>query len=429
MKKIKCELIENLKLLIFVLIGFGVLFSFSGCSKPNSDDTYAGIEVGNPSITVSTAFSLEYTKSQEDYLAKNSDYYLDGVEITNLKMVVKEVRNHGSDYINTGFDPNQGVVTFSSKPEDEAKIVDFVNGEVPAVLGKMDIETRLLKDIEFSFELPDCVEGIVYGKVNTKPLKVCFNVAGNALDLRFHYSQLDTISEDEFDLDIKFYVRNWLKDIDLISLVDNSVDDTLRIDSVNNSSILVDLQESFVISFNAIVASTFKNEDDKITYESFPNNSMAWMLSNPIGSNLIKNSNFLDSLDHWIFFLQEENQIVSENYWSNNSSIIDIEKGGQYFYSIQFMQENIILIEGQTYVLKFKAKSTKLHKIEAKVAMYLPPYRRYNDNLEYELNTEMNDFEIKFVPWQTDFFARVEFNLGAIEDAQVTIESVELYLE
>jgi hypothetical protein len=416
-----------------------------GGSAGVDEDSNAGIEVGNPSITVSAAFFVDYGEMEslglykKPYIAQSNPVGAGlsklgsrtSIEIHSLYMPVHEVRNHGSDYENLGFDPKTGVQTFADDTLQNAQ-VNFVTGEMPQVLGRMDIATRRLKDIEFFFSAPEQINGTLYVEVESvedTALAVPFvfkpSFARNPFRMSFHYSQLDTIQTNEFDLDIRFFPLLWFDSVDISTLLQNWAGDTLVISKEQNSSVCTILEDRFLQSFNAISTTVSLRENGK-TYEvTTSNESLAGGELNP-GLDLIRNGDFSLGLQDWIFVTQEEG--VASIQATDSGLYINTSNGGTKDWSVQLLQEDLVILQEHNYLLRLHIRSSVASPVKAQVGEYLPPYASYSKSPRRVLATTETIYEWEVQAWKTDFFGRFDLNLGLVDNREIWITKAELLL-
>ncbi|NQT24859.1 aryl-sulfate sulfotransferase [candidate division KSB1 bacterium] len=140
------------------------------------------------------------------------------------------------------------------------------------------------------------------------------------------------------------------------------------------------------------------------------------------GTNLVQNGDFSNGQNDWTWELQG----AGDATWSivDGAANIQITNGGSAVYAVQLRQNNIPLIQGNTYMFEFDASADASRTIEAKVGQDSSPYTNYSqigptfitpipDRFSYEFDMES----------ASDANGRVVFNMGE-SNANVTIDNV-----
>jgi len=396
-----------------ILLIAGLLI-VQGCSNGGST---AGIEIGNPGITVSADVSVEYGERDFSALAKEAQ---GNFVLTDFTMPVLEVCYHASDYINEGLDPEEGLVIYSADSSHETS-VNFIDGHVPPILETMELATRRLKDIELKFALPEFLEGKLRDSEGTTRV-FRMQMESDTLNLRFHNGQLDTISEDLYDLHIRFFVRDWLMNQPLLQWADSLETDTLLLKSEGQDSAFHhNLLQSFLKSFSSLSA-TLHQKNGETQFYVDDRWAVGW---NELGDDIIRNGDFSDSLDNWIFFKQQGGMadIISDSA----GIVIQVDSGGSRNWSLQLLQEDLIVLEGHRYTLSVELETDREIRIGARVAQNYSPYKSYSYDVSKQAVPGNNTlvWTVNDV-FQTDYFARLEINLGQYDDVQIRIRRVKL---
>lgn len=144
-----------------------------------------------------------------------------------------------------------------------------------------------------------------------------------------------------------------------------------------------------------------------------------------IGENLIKNGDFLDSIQNWDIYGDAETTFI------NGACKLSLSSSSGNFWDVSLLQTGIPLIEGYEYELQFNASSEIAKYIEILVSSSTFPWVKYswygalgiaaidNNNNRYTKRFTMNHL--------TDFNSQLTFNCG-IDLTELTISDVVLTL-
>ncbi|MFC2137837.1 aryl-sulfate sulfotransferase [Bacteroidota bacterium] len=195
------------------------------------------------------------------------------------------------------------------------------------------------------------------------------------------------------------------------------------ITSTSNSWIdLTDLENQKTYYFKVTSVDNEGNES------GFSNQDSIYVQLPIPGVNLIRNGDFLEGTDHWSFYLfgdADAEGIVNQD----SQFVFDIINGGSMEVGVQFRQNNIPLIYGNTYKFEFDAFTDNPRSIVAKVGMDQMPYTNYSNIGTTNLKTENNRYSYEFVMLDsTDLNSRVVFNCGN-NNNNVTIDNVSLFIK
>ncbi len=131
-------------------------------------------------------------------------------------------------------------------------------------------------------------------------------------------------------------------------------------------------------------------------------------------------------------------------FWTGASAFNIVEKGeakivinhaGNETWSVQYVQEDLQLVKGQTYVIKFDARSTIARDIQVIMEFNGAPYTKYFGPKAVSLTTKMNTYTYEFtMDAATDFKAHLVFALGKVGNTpssshNVFIDNVSLTLK
>jgi len=158
----------------------------------------------------------------------------------------------------------------------------------------------------------------------------------------------------------------------------------------------------------------------------YSNQVQVYVNSTNPGDNLVINGDFSDGKNGWTWELQGS----GEGEWSidDGAAQIDISNAGSNVYDVQIRQNNILLIQGHTYVFEFDAWADASRSIEAKVGQDVSPYTNYSQLGPTFITPIPQQFSYEFnMESAIDANARVVFNCGQ-SSPNVTIDNVSLKL-
>ena len=144
------------------------------------------------------------------------------------------------------------------------------------------------------------------------------------------------------------------------------------------------------------------------------------------GQNIIKNGDFERGSEFWDLGLN--NAQAELNVTSDGELHVQIQQGGDEFWHIQLRQNNIPLVQGNTYRFEFDAYSTRNRIIDAKLERAEAPWDNYGRINPTALRRAKQRFAYEFVMQEpSDNAARMVFNCGGSVD-DVFIDNVSLTL-
>ncbi|MBN1951349.1 MAG: aryl-sulfate sulfotransferase [Bacteroidales bacterium] len=141
--------------------------------------------------------------------------------------------------------------------------------------------------------------------------------------------------------------------------------------------------------------------------------------------NIVLNGDFSQDQEYWDFYLYAD--AVAETVVNGDTALaFEITNGGTMEVGVQFLQNGIPLIQGNTYQFEFDAMAEKERSIVAKVVQDVYPYNNYSRIGTTNLTTEWKHYSYTFdMNFATDLNSRVVFNCG-LDTANVTIDNVSL---
>lgn len=402
---------------------------FIGCT---SDNTLAGIEIGNPevaeneSLALKADFSIDYVevdrslKSSKKALARVAPFAKEAskdepVLIDTLNLTITEVRSFCSFYVGVSVLPAQGLIVWPYEDNPAAVLpVSFVNGSlIDETFRNIDLQADgRLKEIGVSFQVNDHANPAIYGRalIGKKYVPFVYELSEFQLfTLRYHYSQIEVFNRTA-TLSVKFRARYFTDGIDFSEL-EKDEDGVIRITKDINASAWNEMNENFVPSFQAL---RYEYLDARGYSFSDYVEDILLDVAGDTSKNVVSNSNFADSTKDWIL-LNQLRGAADTSYKVNKDSSrtieVDVTAGGQYSYSVQLMHENIPLVAGHKYKCSFTIKASEKGQITARIGSYLT-YETIGFQEHVEVKTSERKFEVEFTPEESDPFARLEFNLG-----------------
>jgi beta-glucanase (GH16 family) len=139
----------------------------------------------------------------------------------------------------------------------------------------------------------------------------------------------------------------------------------------------------------------------------------------PIEGNQIKNSTFDAGMASWGYYNEWGGGASSSAGVENGELKVAITSDGNDFWHIQITQDNIQLVKGQTYIVKFDARSTVARNIQAILEQNGGSYTKYLMQT-VSLTSDMTTYTYEFIMnAATDVKAHIVFALGKIGGVNV----------
>jgi hypothetical protein len=375
----------------------------------NKDSERTGIEIGNPTVTVSAQFELASGDPIFTPLARVGTVATAVSEVvwTDLRLPLTEVRYFGSFYYYRPEDPTEGSKLWPATGLDTLLPIDILDGDtLDADFEDMNIPSRsYLKEVGLLFDFSSWVYKGTWCPPNAEcgPVEVRF-ADSVQLDLRFHHSQLVQVGDTgKLVLPVRFHPKILLESLDFSSISEDSMG--LRVIRLGS----VDL-ENMARSFNAL----------RYKYRIGKSEMLSGVLPAALSEydkpnvDRILNGAFAEHGKNWILISQLGGS--ADTSFSDGAVIINIWEGGTQNYSIQWMQEDIELIQSRWYRLRFTAWSDKDSTLMmARVGRFYAPYDNLdlgNEDFLAPLGKAPKIFEFEFSAKETNPFGRLEFNLG-----------------
>lgn len=409
-------LLYTLGLASFVFVSCGV---FSGKEEQN-----AGIEIGNPSLTVSTEFALADGEPSILPLAKKLSEAVSVSQFTwsNLRLPLTKVSYYASYYYYNPTDPSDGTELWPATGLDTLLPIDILDGDtLVSNLDSMDIPSRsYLKEVGLRFNLSNWTMAARYCFTpdSCRNLELVFPDS-LYLDVRYHHDQLKSESDtSEARLSVRLHTAPFLQSLDFTTRTPFETSDSILHYPLTANDLL-----NLGLGFNGIRFSIRQGSTEPI-FTMLPAAILAYDIPKV---DRVQNNSFSERGKDWIFLTQLGG--IADTSFGENTAQINIQKGGSRDYSVQWMQEDIELIAGRHYLLHFKAWSNlDASKILVRIGRYMAPYDNLdigNQNFLPALTTAMQTFEYNFIAKETTLFGRLEFNLG-LTTQSVSISDVSI---
>lgn len=146
--------------------------------------------------------------------------------------------------------------------------------------------------------------------------------------------------------------------------------------------------------------------------------------NSPATGSLLE-ENFDNNSSDWNLYAGDKYGCAADLSYSNGEAVVNITSAGAEKHGIQFRKAGIYLEGGSEYVVKFSARADKERTIELNFCMNDAPYTAYSDVTEIALTTEMTDYEVEFMMFEsTDSNSRFRFRLGKTGEGPVYIDNV-----
>ena len=387
---------------------------FVGCSNDKAPDTVAGIEIGNPALALTANFSVDYSEVEQGSLKKSVEKD-EPVLLDSFSMNLSEVRSFSSYYTAVSINPTEGLPIWPEEDSPEALLpISFTEGSsVEEPFKSIDLEDEgYLKEIGVSFK-PEGPSSVIRGRVLIDDEYVPFEYNLNGfqkMGLRYHFSQIERVSDSVANLSVVFHVRYWTRGVDFTK-AEVSEDGTIYLDNENNIALWQKLNSNFVPSFRSL-RYDYVDEQGKIV-EDYVKDIWDGVIGS-MSDNTITNGDFSAGLSGWIFFTQmrgEATAEVTEEKNGNHILEVDVTNGGTRSYSVQLIQEDVALVAGKKYKCVFTIWSNVEGQITARIGAY-DDYDTIGFQEHVSVGTSGKSVEIEFSPQESTPFARFELNLG-----------------
>lgn len=390
------------------------VMAFVACS--NDDKSVAGIEIGNPSLAFTADFSVDYSQVTTNSLSKTSAAKDEPLLLDSFALDFFEVRSYSSYYVAVNIDVSKGVRLWPGEDlADSSLKVSFTEASVVEEPFKnIDLEDKgYLKEMGVSFR-PAKDMPKVYGKLllNGEYVPVQYSLAWlNRFELRYHYSQIEKVSDSIANLSVAFFPRYFVDGIDF-SKIEIAEDGVVYFDADHNAATWETLNHQFISSFRPLRYG-FVNDVGEIS-EDYVLDIWEGIIGS-MSDNTIKNGDFSNDFYGWIVFDQfggESKASVEKEGNGGHYAKVQVTQAGKYSYSVQLIQENVALLAGKKYKCVFTIWSDVEGQITARIGAY-DDYMTIGFQKHVNVGTSGKSVEIEFVPRESTPFARFELNLGS----------------
>lgn len=393
------------KLHYLAILGVVFLISCGG-------DKSSGIEVGNPALAqgVSTRFLVDYGEPIYPFLARMASQPSpdEPVIVDSLRLELVQVRHRSSFYVDMGTERPDGIVIWPPQQSRQVYPVIFSadgNQSLPALeVGPVGY----LKEMGYSFRSSGG-PAITGSFRNSQGLVIPFEFhlpTSWWLDLFYHRSQLTLGPGGRYSLDVHFHVPNWVRLWNWETLVVDS-DGVIRLSPARNGAAFDALSRGLPTAFDALRHILITGDPPDTTHALHP---QALSRMNALGMQRVRNNNFADNAEDWIFQVQFG---AAANFTIMDSAMhINVSNGGSYEYSVQVIQEDFAILKDSCYKLEFVASSNVEGIITVRMGQYHSPYAALAQSFSPRLTVQPQYFAHWVVPLETNPFARIEFNMG-----------------
>ena len=401
---------------------------FVGCSSGEKSEPIAGIEIGNPALALTAAFSVDYSEV-ESYTLKKSAAKDEPMLLDSFSMNLSEVRSFSSYYVAVSIDPKEGLPVWPEEDAPDATLpVSFTEGSlVDEPFKNINLEDEgYLKEIGVSFK-PEGANSFIRGRILLDGEYVPFEYDLNGfqkIGLRYHFSQIERVSDSVANLSVVFHVRYFVEGVDF-KKAEVSEDGVVRFDNANNVSLWRQLNNNFVSGFRSLRYNYVDAQCNSV--EDYVKDIWEGVVGS-MSDNTIENGDFSKGLDHWIFFTQmrgEATASVIEDANGDKMLKVVVTNGGTRSYSVQLIQEDVALVAKKKYKCVFTIWSDIEGQITARIGTY-DDYETVGFQEHPIVKTSGQSVEIEFSPQESTPFARFELNLGNMERT-FYIKEVKIY--
>ncbi|WP_290745435.1 carbohydrate binding domain-containing protein [Fibrobacter sp. UBA4309] len=407
-----------------------------GCS--DSKDA-AGIEIGNPALAnedtivkppVALALTADFSVDYDDVkvLAKGAAKD-EPVLLDSFSMTLTQVRSYSSYYVSINFDAAQGLPLWPEENATDSVLgISFTEGSaVDDAFSNINLKDEgYLKEIGVCFR-PEKSNAAIRGKILIKDDYVPFEYSLSAIQnmtLRYHFSQVEWVTDSLVNLSVVFHVRYFVDGVDLASAT-VSDDGVIYFNASENVGLWNKLNQKFISSFRPLRYEYTDAQGNQA--EDYVKDIWEGIVGE-MSDNTIENGNFSKGMDHWVFFTQLNGEATSKIVEEKNGGHIlevDVTNGGNKSYSVQLIQEDVALVAGKKYKCVFTIWSNVEGKITARIGTY-DDYETIGFQAHPVVKTTGQSFEVEFTPQESTPFARFELNLGN-EVRKFFIKEVKIY--
>ncbi|MBR5694234.1 MAG: carbohydrate binding domain-containing protein [Fibrobacter sp.] len=409
-------------------------FALVGCSDSKAT---AGIEIGNPSLAdadtvtkVALALTADFSVDYDDVkvLAKGAAKD-EPVLLDSFSMALTQVRSYSSYYVSINFDATQGLPLWPEENAADSVIgISFTEGSaVDDAFSNINLKDEgYLKEIGVCFR-PEKANAAIRGKVLVNGDYVPFEYSLSAIQnmtLRYHFSQVEWVTDSLVNLSVVFHVRYFVDGVDLASAT-VSDDGVIHFNASENAVLWNKLNQRFIPSFRPL---RFEYTDAQGNQAEDYVKDIWDGIVGKMSDNTIENGDFSKGMDHWVFFTQlngEATANIIEEKSGGHILEVNVTNGGNKSYSVQLIQEDVALVEGKKYKCVFTIWSNVEGKITARIGTY-DDYETVGFQEHPIVKTTGQSFEKEFSPRQSTPFARFELNLGN-EVRKFYIKEVKIY--
>ena len=410
-----------------LLLGLGLLLGFmASCGSKATNPDHAGIEIGNPSVTVSAEFNLatglpSYAPSSGSALIAIAPSQLTW---SDLRLPLSQVRYFASYYYYMPTDPLLGQVLWPEDGVDTLRAMDVLAGDtLVANFANMNIPSRsYLKEVGLEFDFSKWQIHGTYCASATSCQRIELDFDDSTyLEVRYHHDQLINIGGDTGHVALPVHFHS---DVLLSSLNLSGTNTTITPDSVIHVRVDSSLLANIAKSFNALRYRTmFKSKG----YSEFSLTPAAESEYDSVGVDRVQNGDFSQHGNSWVFLTQLNG--AADTSFASGGVVVDIVYGSHVDYSVQWMQEDIPLVQGRWYKFTFTAHADRDSTLLlSRIGRYYAPYDNLDqgnqDNLS-PLTTVDKVYSYEFCAKETNPFGRLEFNLGNYS-RKVTLSNVSL---
>lgn len=404
-----------------------VVSVFIGCSSGGGSEPLAGIEIGNPALALTADFSVDYSEIEPGSLRKKSEEE-EPVLLDSFAMDLSEVRSFSSYYVAVSVDPTEGLAIWPDEDAPETLLpISFTEGaSVEEPFKNINLEDEgYLKEIGVAFKPQDpssTISGRV--KIDGKYVPFVYDLNGfQKIGLRYHFSQIERVSDSVANLSVVFHVRCFTDGVDF-SVAEVSEDGVIHLDNANNVAIWQKLNNNFVPSFRPLRYNYVDVQGNIV--EDFVKDIWDGVVG-AMSKNTIENGDFSNGMDHWIFFTQMNGVATATITGEKGNRIlkVDVTQGGTKSYSVQLIQEDVALVAGKKYKCVFTIWSNIEGQITARIGTY-DDYETVGFMEHPIVKTSGQSFEKEFTPSESTPFARFELNLGK-KERTFYIKDIKIY--
>lgn len=398
-----------------------MVVTLSGLLSSCAPDRNAGIEVGNPSVTVSAKFTLANGDPIYNTLSKQLSLIPEEQLVwESFQLPLRQVKYYASWYFYMPTDPTEGMLVWPLT-SDTTRIIDVLQGDsLSAGLDDMDIPNHsYLKEVGITLDMS---KRELHGNWCKSPSN-CHSLAfvfpdSVLMDLRFHHEQLqlDSLSE-ALHLLVSIHTKSLLTAVNVDSILQFVPSD---------SSLKIQLDSNQIMAF----ANSFAGLRYQIYMGSIMTSNYLQSAKTVIdvaNRQCLRDIAYANLSAEWVF-IQQIGGVAQASFPADSTVLLDISEGGKKDYAVQWIQEDVAVVKDRWYKIDFDAWSNQdMALILTRIGRYHAPYDNLDDANEdflSALSKTPKHYSYEIRAKENNPFGRLEFNVGGYGARKIYLKNL-----